>query len=154
MEAFLGKLLVMAGSTVDVITLGQEALCADWLLAFKACEAFLMPHLVLVLHVLGSWNKKEIRFNGPLTYIFFPFSSPCSVSTLKLYEDFVHSQFIHFSKFKLTIFYIFWELCFSKLCLKIQFCGYGKSSSGKACWRLLVDFEWYKWSTIMVMTFI
>lgn len=53
MEAFLGKLLVMAGSAVDVITFGQEALRADWLLAFEAGEAFLVPHLVLVLHVLG-----------------------------------------------------------------------------------------------------
>lgn len=55
-EAFLGKLLVMAGSAVDVITLSEEALCADWLLAFKAGEAFLVPHLVFVLHVLGSWH--------------------------------------------------------------------------------------------------
>lgn len=55
-EAFLGKLLVMAGSTVDVLTLGQETLCADWLLAFNAGEAFLMPHLVLVLHILRSWH--------------------------------------------------------------------------------------------------
>lgn len=55
-EAFLSKLPVMAGSTVDVISLGQEALCADRLLAFKAGEAFLMPHLVLVLHVLGAWH--------------------------------------------------------------------------------------------------
>lgn len=53
-EAFLGELPVMAGSTVDVITLGQEALSADRLLAFKAGEAFLMPHLVLILHILGS----------------------------------------------------------------------------------------------------
>lgn len=53
MEAFLGKLLVMAGSAVDVVTFGQEALRADWLLAFEAGEAFLVPHLVLVLHVLG-----------------------------------------------------------------------------------------------------
>lgn len=52
-EAFLGKLLAVAGSAVDVITFGQEALCADWLLAFKAGEAFFVPDLVLVLHVLG-----------------------------------------------------------------------------------------------------
>lgn len=54
MEAFLGKLLFVAGRTVDVLTLGQETLCADWLLALNAGEAFLMPHLVLVLHVLRS----------------------------------------------------------------------------------------------------
>lgn len=53
-EAFLGKLLFVAGRTVDVLTLGQETLCADWLLALNAGEAFLMPHLVLVLHVLRS----------------------------------------------------------------------------------------------------
>lgn len=56
LEALLGKLLVMAGSTVDVITFGQEALRTDRLLALKAGEAFLMPHLVLVLNVLGSWH--------------------------------------------------------------------------------------------------
>ncbi len=44
----------MAGGAVDVITLGEEALRADWLLAFKAGEAFLVPHLVLVLHILRS----------------------------------------------------------------------------------------------------
>lgn len=55
-EAFLGKLLFVAGRTVDVLTLGQETLCADWLLALNAGEAFLMPHLVLVLHVLRSWH--------------------------------------------------------------------------------------------------
>lgn len=55
-EALLGKLLVMAWGTVDIIALGQETLCADWLLAFKAGEAFLVPYLVLVLHILGSWH--------------------------------------------------------------------------------------------------
>lgn len=54
--ALLGKLLVMAGSAVDVITFSQEALRADWLLTFKAGEALLMPHLVFVLHILGSWQ--------------------------------------------------------------------------------------------------
>lgn len=54
MEALLGKLLVIAGSAVDVLAFGQEALGADRLLAFEAFEAVLMPHLVLVLHVLGS----------------------------------------------------------------------------------------------------
>lgn len=53
-EALLGKLLVMARSTVDVITFGQEALSADWLPALKAGEALLMPHLVLILHILSS----------------------------------------------------------------------------------------------------
>lgn len=52
MEALLGKLFVVAGSTEDVIALGQEAFCADRLLAFEAFKAVLMPHLVLVLHTL------------------------------------------------------------------------------------------------------
>lgn len=53
-EAFLGKLLVVAGGAVDVIALGQEALRTDRLPAFQALEAVLVPHLVLVLHALGS----------------------------------------------------------------------------------------------------
>jgi len=53
-EALLGELLVVAGSAVDVIALGQEALRADRLLALKAHEALLVPHLVFILHVLGS----------------------------------------------------------------------------------------------------
>lgn len=53
MEALLGKFGVMAGSAVDVVALGQEALGADRLLAFEAFEAVLVPHLVLVLHVLS-----------------------------------------------------------------------------------------------------
>lgn len=68
-EAFLGKLLFMAGSTVDVITLGQETLCADWLLALKASEAFLMPHLVLVLHILGSWHDHLIATLAPVSIL-------------------------------------------------------------------------------------
>lgn len=59
-EAFLGKLLVVARSAVDVLTLGQEALRADWLLAFEAGEALLVPHFVLVLHVLGSWHDNLV----------------------------------------------------------------------------------------------
>lgn len=55
-KALLGKLLVVAWSAVDIVPFGQEALRADWLLTFKAGEALLMPHLVLVLHILGSWH--------------------------------------------------------------------------------------------------
>lgn len=68
-EAFLGKLLVMAGDTVDIITLGQEALCADWLLAIKAGEAFLVPQLVLVLHVLGSWHDHLVAALAPVAIL-------------------------------------------------------------------------------------
>lgn len=60
MKALVGELLFMAGGAVDVITLSQEALRADRQPAFKALEAFLMPHLVLVLHTLGSYKHKCI----------------------------------------------------------------------------------------------
>lgn len=67
MEALVGKLLFMAGGAVGVIALGQEALRADWLPALKALEAVLVPHLVLVLHTLGSCKhkcaKKKIGHN-------------------------------------------------------------------------------------------
>lgn len=59
-EALVGKLLFMAGGAVDVIALSQEALRADRLPAFEALEAVLMPHLVLVLHTLGSYKHKCI----------------------------------------------------------------------------------------------
>lgn len=52
MKTLLSKLLVVAGGTVDVIPLGQEALRADWLPALEAGEAFLVPHLILVFHAL------------------------------------------------------------------------------------------------------
>lgn len=54
----LGKLLLMAGGAEDVVPLGEETLRADWLLAFEAGEALLMPHLVLVLHVLSAFRTK------------------------------------------------------------------------------------------------
>lgn len=54
--AFFSKLLVMARSAVDVVPFGQKALRADWLLTIKTGEALLVPQLVLVLHVLGSWH--------------------------------------------------------------------------------------------------
>lgn len=60
-EALVGKLLFMAGGAVDVITFSQEALRADGLPAFKALEAVLVPHLVLVLHTLGSYKHKYIH---------------------------------------------------------------------------------------------
>lgn len=63
MEALVGKLLFMAGGAVGVITLGQEALRADWLPALKALEAVLVPHLVLVLHTLGSCTTHKCAKN-------------------------------------------------------------------------------------------
>lgn len=68
-EALLGKLLVMAGGAVDVLTLGQETLRADWLLAFEAGEAFLVPHLVLVLYVLGPWHDHLVAALAAVTIL-------------------------------------------------------------------------------------
>lgn len=57
-KAVLGKLLLMARGTVDVVPLGQEAFRTDWLLAIEASEALLMPHFVLVLHVLSALRRQ------------------------------------------------------------------------------------------------
>lgn len=59
MEALLGEFGVVAGSAVDVVALGEEALGLDGLLAFEASEAVLVPRLVLVLHILSPWNTKR-----------------------------------------------------------------------------------------------
>lgn len=67
--ALLGKLLVMAWSAVDVVSFGQEALRADWLLTFKAGEALLMPHFVLVLHILGSWQHHLVAALAAVTVL-------------------------------------------------------------------------------------
>lgn len=48
----LGELLLMACAAVEFVPFGQETLRTDWLLALKADEALLMPHFVLVLHIL------------------------------------------------------------------------------------------------------
>lgn len=88
MEAFLGKLLVMAGSTVDVIPFGQEALRADRLLALEAGEAFLVPHFVLVLHVLRSCNahtdkrSSNLSSSGRIFKIKFSMQNPPGMTTL------------------------------------------------------------------------
>lgn len=66
-KTLLSKLLVVAGGAIDVITLGQEALRADWLLALKAGEAFLMPHLVLVFHALRTWHHHLVAGLAPVT---------------------------------------------------------------------------------------
>lgn len=52
----LGEFLLVAQGAVDVLPLGQEALGVDGLLALVAGEAVFMPHVVLVLHVLGAWG--------------------------------------------------------------------------------------------------
>lgn len=53
-DTVLGELLLMAGSAVHIITLGQEALVADRLLALKAGETLFVPDFMLVLHILRS----------------------------------------------------------------------------------------------------
>lgn len=58
----LGKLLLMAASAVHLITLGQEALAADWLLALKADETLFMPDFMLVLHILSSYGETPELF--------------------------------------------------------------------------------------------
>lgn len=56
-DTVLGKLLLMAGSAVHIITLGLEALGADWLFALKADETLFMPDFTLVLHIFRSWRN-------------------------------------------------------------------------------------------------
>lgn len=53
----LGKLVLVAGDTVEVITLGEEAPRSNHLLALAAGEAILVPHHLLVLNILISYNK-------------------------------------------------------------------------------------------------
>lgn len=55
----LGKLLLMAASAVHLITLGQEALGVDWLLALKADETLFMPDFMLVLHIFRSYRETQ-----------------------------------------------------------------------------------------------
>lgn len=55
--AGLGKLMLMAGDTVEFITLGEEAPRSNHLLALAAGEAVLVPHHLLVLNILVSYNR-------------------------------------------------------------------------------------------------
>lgn len=68
-EAFLGKFLLMARAAEYVVALVQEALRADWLLALEAGEALLMPHLVLILHVLGAWHDHLVAGLAPVAIL-------------------------------------------------------------------------------------
>lgn len=54
----LGKLMLMAGDTVEVITLGEEASRSNHLLALAASETVLMPDHLLVLNILVSCNNR------------------------------------------------------------------------------------------------
>lgn len=57
-NAVLAKLPLVAGCTVDILALGQEALAADGQLALVAGEAVVMPHVVLILHVFITWGGR------------------------------------------------------------------------------------------------
>lgn len=52
-----GKLLLIAGHTVVVVVLGDEALGANGLLASLAGEAGLVPAVPLVLHLPGAFRE-------------------------------------------------------------------------------------------------
>lgn len=56
--AGLGKLVLMAGDTEEVITLGEEAPRSNHLLALAAGETVLMPDHLLVLDILVSCNNR------------------------------------------------------------------------------------------------
>lgn len=55
----LGKFMLMAGDTVEVITLGEEAPRSNHLLALAASETVLMPDHLLVLNILVSYNRQK-----------------------------------------------------------------------------------------------
>lgn len=55
----LGKLVLMAGDTVEFITLGEEAPRSNHLLALAAGEAVLVPDHLLVLNILVSYNRQK-----------------------------------------------------------------------------------------------
>ena len=55
----LGKLVLMAGDTVEVIALGEEAPRSNHLLALAAGETVLMPDHLLVLDILVSYNRQK-----------------------------------------------------------------------------------------------
>ena len=57
-NALQSELHLVAGQTVVVVVLLDEALGADGLLAVVADEAVLMPSVVLVLHLFGAWWVK------------------------------------------------------------------------------------------------
>lgn len=56
-----GKLLLVAGHTVVLVLLRDEALGANGLLASLAGEAGLVPAVPLVLHFPGAFRKKMFK---------------------------------------------------------------------------------------------
>lgn len=60
-EALLRVLLLIAGQAVVVGVLLDKVPGADGLLAAVAGETVLMPAVVLVLHLLGTWLQQRER---------------------------------------------------------------------------------------------
>lgn len=58
LHTVLGKLMLMAGDTVEFISFGEEAGGANHLLALAASEAVLVPDGLLVLHILITLKEK------------------------------------------------------------------------------------------------
>lgn len=57
LHTVLGKLMLMAGDTVEFISFGEETGGANHLLALAASEAVLVPDGLLVLHILITCNN-------------------------------------------------------------------------------------------------
>lgn len=51
--------MLVAGDTVEFVTLGEEAPRSNHLLALAAGEAVLMPDHLLVLNILVSYNRQK-----------------------------------------------------------------------------------------------
>jgi len=67
-----GKLLLVALGTVDIVLLGDEGLCANWVLASAADETLLVPLAGLVFHFLHTCFKNiptAITTSGELSII-------------------------------------------------------------------------------------
>lgn len=60
----LGKLMLVAGNAINLISFGEEAGCANHLLALAASETILVPHGLLVFHVLVTCKERRGR-EGP-----------------------------------------------------------------------------------------
>lgn len=92
LHTVLCKLMLMAGNTVDLISLGKEAGCADHLLALAAGEAFLMPHSLLVFHVLITChNGLQTAFASRSILIGGAFIAPHLVVLLQ-HEGLIHQR--------------------------------------------------------------
>lgn len=57
-----GKLLFITRYTIVLVILGNEALCAHWLLAAVTDETSLMPAVTLMFHLTSTWNYRLLTF--------------------------------------------------------------------------------------------